>query len=267
MGLSGTGKNIFRMNESREDLSLIRRQWAEAEAVAVLTGAGASAESGIPTFREAQQGLWAQYQPEELATPGAFRAHPRRVLQWYRWRLKLIDEAQPNPGHLALAELERTAEAGGKSFCLITQNVDGLHQAAGSREVIELHGRIHDLKCFQCGKPSQRALSAWDDEQELPRCAHCQGLLRPDVVWFGESLSEASLTQAQQAARSSQVFLTAGTSAVVQPAASLPLIAHSQGAFLIEINPQTTGLSSRADVHLRSPFGESLPRLTAALST
>ena len=161
MGLSGTGKNIFRMNESREDLSLIRRQWAEAEAVAVLTGAGASAESGIPTFREAQQGLWAQYQPEELATPGAFRDHPRRVLQWYRWRLKLIDEAQPNPGHLALAELERTAKAGGKSFCLITQNVDGLHQAAGSREVIELHGRIHDLKCFQCGKPSQRALSAW----------------------------------------------------------------------------------------------------------
>ena len=184
-----------------------------ASRVTVLTGAGISQESGLPTFRDAQVGLWAQYQPEELATPEAFAKNPKLVWDWYALRREMAKTAQPNPGHYALAEMARQVP----HFNLITQNVDSLHQRAGSVEVLELHGSLGRVRCAQCGA----ATSAWkESEGEVPRCAACGGLLRPDVVWFGESLPRAQLEAAVGAARGCQVFLSIGTSGLVQPAAA-----------------------------------------------
>ncbi len=204
-----------------------------AERVAVLTGAGVSAESGVPTFRDAQTGLWARYDPTQLATPDAFRRNPALVWDWYAYRRDLIAAARPNPAHYALAEMETLFP----DFTLITQNIDDLHRAAGSRAIIELHGNIRRVKCAGCGK----ATSAWDDSREKPpRCVHCGGLLRPDVVWFGESLPPDALRRAVAAAERAQVFFSIGTSAVVEPAASLPRAARRRGALLVEINPEAT---------------------------
>jgi NAD-dependent deacetylase len=229
-----------------------------ARHVAVLTGAGVSAESRIPTFREAQTGLWAKYSPEELATPQAFRRNPKLVWEWYAWRRELVAQAKPNPGHLALAELEQCMP----KFTLITQNVDGLHQRAGNRNVIELHGNINRTRCFD----EEDIIESWPPTTELPpRCPRCGGYLRPDVVWFGESLPQESLVVAFMAAEQCDLFLSIGTSALVQPAASLPLAALEQGVVVVEINPDTTPLSPRATHVLRGPAGQVLPALVKTL--
>jgi NAD-dependent deacetylase len=229
-----------------------------ARYVVVLTGAGISAESRIPTFRDAQTGLWAKYSPEELATPKAFRRDPRLVWEWYTWRRELVAQAKPNPGHLALAELEKHVP----KFTLITQNVDGLHQRAGSRNVIELHGNINRTICFD----ERIVVDSWlETDDAPPHCPHCGGLLRPDVVWFGESLPPDTLTTAFAAAGQCDLFLAIGTSAMVQPAALLPLAALDRGITTVEINANSTMLTSRATFALHGPAGQVLPELVKTL--
>ena len=241
-----------------DEVERARELLEHATSVAVLTGAGISAESGIPTFRDALTGLWERFRPEDLATPEAFRANPKLVWEWYAWRRAKVGEARPNPGHLALARLEEACAARSARFALVTQNVDGLHQAAGSRNVIELHGNIRRVKCFD----RHHAIDAWDDAGEVPpRCPKCGSPLRPDVVWFGEMLPEAALESAFAAARGCEVFLSVGTSTVVEPAASLPFLARRSGAAVVEVNPQPTPLTREATVSLRGPAGEVLPRL------
>lgn len=220
--------------------------------VTVLTGAGISAESGVPTFR-GKNGLWRNYRPEQLATPEAFRRDPTLVWEWYNWRRGLIGACAPNPAHKTLAEMEAMLP----DFALITQNVDGLHRAAGSRNVLELHGNIWRVRCIACN-------NAMEDQQvplpEIPpRCPECGELLRPDVVWFGEPLPPNVLEAAWAAAARCGLMLVIGTSAVVQPAASLPLVALRNGAQLIEVNPAETSLSAYAHEVLRGPAAEALP--------
>lgn len=235
------------------------RRLQRARRIAVLTGAGVSAESGIPTFRDAQTGLWARYHPQELATPEAFARHPDRVWAWYAWRRSLIAQAQPNPAHLALAQMERQ----GPDVTLITQNIDGLHQVAGSQQVIELHGNIHYVRCAAQGHRFPAA--AFPSETTAPACPVCHSRLRPDVVWFGEPLPAEALQAAWQAAQRCDVFFTIGTSAVVQPAAQLPLVALQSGALVIEINPQPTPITALVTHHLSAPAGDVLPSLVQHL--
>lgn len=228
-----------------------------ARRVAVLTGAGISAESGIPTFRQAQTGLWHRYHPEELATPEAFQRNPQLVWEWYVWRRQLVARALPNAGHAALVVMQVHVS----QWALITQNVDGLHQQAGSRGVIELHGNIMRYVCC-----AQRHVVGVDEPAMgmPPLCPTCGSLVRPDVVWFGESLPPAALDAAFAAAANCDVFLSVGTSAVVQPAASLPLQALANGALTVEINPDETPLSRRVDFVVRGPAGQVLPALVHA---
>lgn len=233
-----------------------------ARRVAVLTGAGISAESGIPTFRDAQTGLWARYRPEELATPQAFRGDPRLVWEWYKWRRELVMKAQPNQGHDALVELEKHLAQRGGQFTLITQNVDGLHQRAGSQQVIELHGNILRTKCNEEGTLIEKQEQSGE---KLPRCPQCGGLLRPDVVWFGENLPTLALEAAWQASQLCDIFLCVGTSTIVEPAASLPFMALQYGATLIEINLNTTPLSTIVKYVFRGPSGVILPHLVDCL--
>ncbi len=244
-------------NIPEELVNIIRK----SKRVAVLTGAGISAESGIPTFRDAQTGLWARYRAEDLATPQAFLRDPRLVWEWYSWRRELIAKAKPNPGHQALVKMEQRMPV----FTLITQNVDGLHQRAGSGirfPVIELHGNIQCNKCFEENRP----VNTWEEDGQVPpRCPHCGGMLRPDVVWFGETLPEEALQTAWEAARSCEIFFAIGTSALVEPAASLPTIARSAGATIIEINTRPTPLSDRAHYVLSGTAGEILPALVKRL--
>jgi NAD-dependent deacetylase len=221
--------------------------------VAVLTGAGVSAESGVPTFRGAE-GLWSKFRPEELANFAAFMANPRLVLEWYNYRRELMSTVQPNPGHKTLARWEGYFQ----DFALITQNVDGLHRKAGSTKVFELHGNIRKNKCAKCNRPTE-----WPrifDPENLPTC-ECGGLLRPDVVWFGELLPAQIIEQAWSKAETRELFFSLGTSAVVQPAASLPLVAKRGGAYVVEINPEDTPLSPMCDEVFRGPTGEILPRI------
>ena len=230
---------------------------ARARSVAVLTGAGVSAESGVPTFRDAQTGLWAQFDPQKLATPDAFRRNPKLVWDWYAWRRQLVAKAEPNAGHRALAVLEARVS----DFVLITQNVDGLHRRAGSRNVVELHGNIGRVKCSR----ENTIVEHWTEVgDEVPRCAGCGALLRPDVVWFEETLPPDALQAAEDAARRCQILLVVGTSAEVYPAAALPDYAKSAGATIVEINPNPTPLSAVADYVLRAPAGALLPALVAA---
>ena len=247
-----------------------------ARQIAVLSGAGISAESGVPTFRDAQtrpsagsgQALWAQYDPTELATPEAFRRNPKLVWEWYQWRRELVSQAQPNPGHLALADIEHQLtnptplRFGDKRhqllFTLITQNVDGLHQRAGSEHVIELHGNIHRTKCFS----ENIIIEDWPDLGETPpRCPRCGGYLRPDVVWFGEAMPDAEWRAASEAVWTCDVFFSIGTSALVQPAAALPYRALERGAVVVEINPDETPLTGDVTFSLRGKAGEVLPAL------
>ncbi len=226
--------------------------------LAALTGAGVSQESGLRTFRDAQTGLWAQYKPEELASPEAFRRDPKLVWDWYAWRREAVKGVRPNLGHYALVEIEKRLP----QFTLITQNVDGLHCLAGNQNVLELHGNIQRVRCADCYTFAE----SWEDDTEsVPRCRECGGLLRPDVVWFGEALRRDQLEAAIEAARSCEVFFSIGTSGVVQPAASLAFAAHNRGAAVIEINAEPTPLTSKANYILHGKSGEILPRLVEAV--
>jgi len=229
-----------------------------ARSIAVLTGAGVSAESGIPTFRDAQTGLWAQFSPQELATPEAFRRNPRLVWEWYAWRRQLVAGAQPNPAHYALAAIEKCLQ----NFTLITQNVDGLHARAGTIRLIELHGNLSRVKCFA----EDRVVEQWQETGELPpHCPQCGGLLRPDVVWFGELLPRAALEAAVEAAQRCAVFLSIGTSGLVEPAASLPRVALQSGATVLLINPEVPTRATPPLYAIGAKAGEVLPALVDAI--
>jgi NAD-dependent deacetylase len=235
------------------------QKWIEnAQAVAVLTGAGVSQESGVPTFRGAG-GLWRSFRPEELATPEAFARDPKLVWEWYDWRRSVIARAVPNAGHRALVELERRKPR----FWLITQNVDGLHDRAGSHHIVKLHGDIWQLRCVSCGREER-------NEQvplaPLPPCCACGGLTRPGVVWFGEPLPGVALEAAFDAARQADVFLVLGTSAVVYPAAGLPRVALERGAKVIEVNLEPTELTAVAHLSFRGKTGELLPHMVGGAS-
>lgn len=229
-----------------------------ATRVAVLTGAGVSQESGLRTFRDAQTGLWAQYKPEDLASPEAFASDPKLVWDWYAWRREAIKGVRPNAGHYALVEMEHRIP----EFTLITQNVDGLHRFAGSQNVLELHGNIQRVRCSNCGL----LVEMWDENiEQVPQCLNCGGLLRPDVVWFGESLPRAELESAVEAARSCQLFFSIGTSGVVQPAASLAHAARNKGSVVVEINAEPTPLSPKVDFSFHGKSGFILPELVKAV--
>ena len=223
--------------------------------ICVLTGAGVSAESGVATFR-GEEGLWSKFKPQELANFQAFMRNPELVSEWYQYRRNIISNVEPNPGHFALAEWEKLHN----TFTLVTQNVDGLHQRAGSHRVIELHGNIWRNRCLKCGNSSDAAEVYIKDK--VPLCP-CGGMLRPDVVWFGEMLPPDAIEKAFVAAEAADLFLLVGTSAVVHPAASLPEIAQSRGAFLIEINIERTALTDLAGLFLEGPSGQILPELLA----
>ena len=244
------------MNIPRELVNALKT----AKSVTVLTGAGVSAESGVPTFRDAQTGLWANFRPEDLATPSAFRRNPKLVWEWYEWRRQRVGSVQPNPGHVALAEMEKLFP----TFHLITQNVDGLHQRAGSRNVIELHGNITRTKCFDEGT----IIASWPPTSDVPpKCPNCGGLLRPDVVWFDEPLPECEIESAIRATSECDVFLSVGTSTVVYPAASLPFEALQHGATVVEINSQPTPFTDKASFVLQGAAGVVLPRLLTEFKT
>ena len=229
-----------------------------ARFVAALTGAGVSAESGVPTFRDAQTGLWSKFDPLELATPSAFARNPRLVWDWYAMRREMVGTVQPNAAHRALASLE---QAVGR-FALITQNVDGLHQRAGSRNVIELHGNITRVKCSRHGD----AVLQWDEPSDgnPPRCPRCGAWLRPDVVWFEEALPREALARAEDAVSRCDILLVIGTSAEVYPAAALPHEVLRRGKIVVEINPDDTPLTSSASYVLRGAAGALVPQLAAA---
>jgi NAD-dependent deacetylase len=244
------------------ELERARALLAPARSLMVLTGAGMSADSGVPTFRDAQTGLWARFDPYELASPAGFRANPELVWNWYAWRRQLVSQALPNAGHRALAKVQ----AGGRfaSFTLATQNVDGLHAAAGSADVLELHGSILGTHCFNgCGV--RYSTLADLPPGAPPRCPRCGGPLRPSVVWFGESLDPGVLDAAQHAAGQCDAMLVVGTSGLVHPAAGLPMLARRAGARVIVVNPEATELDDLADVRIPAGAAVALPALLAPL--
>ncbi len=230
-----------------------------AKFCAVLTGAGISAESGIPTFRDPKNGIWATFNLEELATPEGFIKNPKKVWEWYRYRRETIKYVKSNPGHYALVQLEDYYE----DFWLITQNIDGLHALAGSKNILELHGNIHRNKCFNEGTIIK---DLPEGNESPPRCPNCHGFLRPDVVWFNELLPEYELRKANEIAAKCDIFISAGTSAIVYPAADLPLIAKKAGAYVIEVNHEETAISPYVDITLLGKTGTVLPRLVELLS-
>jgi len=243
----------------KNDYSSLASILKGASKISVLTGSGISAESGIPTFR-GKEGLWKQFRAEELATPQAFSRDPALVWEWYDWRRSIIASKQPNSGHKVLAEWEEKFP----DFCLITQNIDGLHQKAGSRNVIELHGNIWKLRCSREGTLIENHLPHL--EEIPPRCPQCGALMRPHVVWFGESLDVKLLENAVQRASESDIMVVAGTSAVVYPAAAIPHSAREGGAKIIEINPESTPLTPYSDFSFRGPAGEVFPEINRHLS-
>jgi len=245
-------------------IELVADWISNSRKVAVLTGAGISAESGVPTFRahgqtnSAQAPLWEKFDPAELASARGFKKHPDLVWQWYDWRRRLVEDVEPNQGHRALANLEELLAP--RSFTLITQNVDRLHNRAKSQNILEVHGNIVSFRCFD------HAHQAGEVPRNLkapPLCneGQCHSKLRPNVVWFGEALDEVVLKSAMAAARQCDVFLAIGTSALVQPAASLPYIAREHGAKLVEINLERTPLSENVDAFLQGRSGDVLPSL------
>ncbi|OHB95068.1 MAG: NAD-dependent protein deacylase [Planctomycetes bacterium RIFCSPLOWO2_02_FULL_50_16] len=248
----------------------------KAGSCVVLTGAGISAESGIPTFRDAQTGLWSRFNPQELATPEGFRANPGRVWEWYEYRRGIIKKARPNPAHYALARLESLFL---ENFWLITQNIDGLHAMAGSKNIIELHGNIFRNKCFQCGAPVELTEKSVSDERVSsvtssgtrkvegipPKCLRCGGYVRPDVVWFNESLPEECINKSMELSSRCDIFFVIGTSAAVYPAAHLPMAAKRGGACVLEINTDPTPVTDYADFTLLGKAGEILPEFIKRL--
>ncbi len=231
----------------------LKERLRKAESICVLTGAGMSAESGVPTFR-GDEGLWKKFRPEELANFDAFLRNPDLVWEWYSYRRRIMNEVQPNAGHYALAEMQRMI----RDFALVTQNVDNLHARAGSTGVLELHGNITRSYCIRCKRSSGVQHL---EKGTAPVCDHCGGLIRPDVVWFGEYLPAAAFEEAVDAARRCDLFLCIGTSGVVYPAASIPITAREHGGFVLEINPEYTDLSPRVSETLLGKSGEILPLL------
>ena len=249
----------------QEDLGQATALLARARRVVILTGAGVSAESGVPTFRDALTGLWQRFDAQALATPEAFRADPALVWGWYEWRRTAVCRAQPNPAHLAVAALE----ARHPGTVLITQNVDDLHERAGSKAPVHLHGSLFAPRCTECGQPAPTPDAPADEPENgrrlpPPRCARCSGLIRPGVVWFGEALPTDALASAVEAAASCDLLLAVGTSGLVHPAAELPHVAVRTGAAVIQVNPQATPLDGVAEVNLRGPAARILPELIGA---
>lgn len=245
-------------------LSRAARSLESARELVVVTGAGMSQESGIPTFRDAREGLWARFDPEELATRRAFREDPDRVWGWYCYRRRLVEKARPHPGHHALVRLEGAVPR----VTIVTQNIDGLHGRAGSARVLEVHGNLWRFRCFERDHPVELSEEeALPPETEptrgiaAPRCPRCGSRVRPDVVWFGEPLDEAMLARARSLAGSCDVMLVVGTSGVVYPAAALPGVAGSAGATLIEVNTEPSRLTSQADLFIEGTAGRVLPGL------
>lgn len=244
-----------------DQIALLAARLRPDAAITVLTGAGVSAASGVPTFR-GPGGLWRNYSPEELATPEAFSRDPKLVWEWYNWRREVISRCQPNATHYVLAAWSRRHPR----FRLITQNVDGLHERAGTREVIRFHGSIWEVQCWdRCSSSPPH----WRDETVPfplipPRCPHCGGLIRPGVVWFGEGIDPEVLSLSTEAAEC-EVFLTVGTSALVYPAAGLTYSAKRYGAFTVEINPEATPASGLVDLAIMGPSEEVLRKTEAAL--
>jgi NAD-dependent deacetylase len=233
-----------------------------AKRVVVFTGAGMSAESGIPTFRDAQTGLWEKYDPAKLASAKGYRADKDLVWGWYEWRRMKVMQAQPNAGHYAIAQLAKQIP----ELTVISQNVDDLHERAGSQSVIHLHGSLFQPRCFACARPYQFATTPLDepiDGRRLapPRCENCHGRIRPGVVWFGENLPTDEWRQAETVAKNCDVFFAIGTSGVVMPAAGLPIIASKAGATVIKINPDSMGLETVAKYRLQGKSGDILPLL------
>ena len=245
-------------------LATVAERLRNARHVVCLTGAGVSAESGIPTFRDPQTGLWARFDPLELATLEAFDAHPAWVWGWYEWRRCLVARAAPNPAHCALAAIAGRVPR----FTLVTQNVDDLHERAGSHDVLHLHGRLADSRCELCGRRLEAAprpdVPEGGAPLDPPRCPDCGGRYRPGVVWFGEALPPDVWLAAAQAAGDCDLFFCIGTSSRVQPAASLSEIALQAGATTVQINPAATGLDEQMSALLRGPAGQILPQLVAA---
>lgn len=244
---------------------------ATASRVAVLSGAGISAESGVPTFREAQTGLWERFSAEDLATVEAFENDPALVWTWYRWRQSLIQTVEPNPGHRALADWQQNLRVRGGELSIATQNVDDLHERAGAEVLGHLHGSIFTHRCGECGAPAELPTPQYDGfepparSESPPTCAECAaGMLRPNVVWFGEMLPSEAFEAASAAVRSADLVLVVGTSGIVQPAASLPLLALERGTPLVEVNPEPTGLTEVMDYSLRGSSGVLLPQLVEA---
>ncbi len=238
-------------NEIRAAAKLLLK---EANAI-FFTGAGVSKESGIPTFRDAMSGLWANYDPEELATPAAFKRNPSLVWQWYDERRAKLGQVSPNPGHYAISELEKLKS----KVLVITQNVDGLHKRAGSTDLIELHGNISEFFCFDNRHEAKNIPLGL---KEAPKC-HCGSLIRPAVVWFNEALPEAEFARAQREILQASVLFVIGTSALVHPAAGLPILALQNHIDVVEINPDDTPLSRSASLILRGASGKILPEIVA----
>jgi NAD-dependent deacetylase len=243
-------------------LAALRR----ARHIVAFTGAGVSAESGIPTFRDAMTGLWEQFDPNQLASPEGYTADPELVWGWYEWRRMMVMRAVPNPAHDAITKLYRRSPM----LTLVTQNVDDLHERSGTPNPIHLHGSLHSPRCFRCGRSYEFPDGIPDEPDggrrlQPPLCALCQGPIRPGVVWFGESLPDAAWRQAQEAAMNCDLLLSIGTSSLVWPAAMLPDMARRSGAMIVQVNPDETPLDALADFNLRGKAGEVLPALVAAL--
>lgn len=249
-----------------------------AQSVVVLSGAGMSAESGVPTFRDAQTGLWERFEPEQLATEQAFRTNPSMVWTWYVWRSMLVNSVDPNPGHRAIGDWQRSLAIGGGSLTVATQNVDDLHERGGAKDVLHLHGSLDRYRCLECGRsaefdPSTTGVTSdqvFDEENIVATvpCAHCDsGVLRPEVVWFGEMLPTDAFEAAINALGQADLVVVIGSSGLVQPAASLPKVGKDAGAQLIEINPARTELSDGADIYLGSTAAVALPEMLTNIIT
>lgn len=225
-----------------------------AKNVVIFTGAGVSAESGIKTFRD-PDGLWSKFSPEELASMDGFMNNPQLVWEWYSMRLDVVNNAKPNAGHIAAANMEQYFE----NVTVITQNVDKLHHRAGNKKVFELHGNIVENYCSKCKTPFTQIIQK--DNKKVPQCDKCGGYIRPAVVWFGENLPEYDLNESIKAANKADIMFVIGTSGEVYPAAQLPFYAKDAGAFVVEINPNTTALTPYLDISLQGFSGEILPKI------
>jgi NAD-dependent deacetylase len=249
---------------SAADLDRAARAIADAGLVVAATGAGMSKESGIPTFREAREGLWSRYDPQQLATRDGFSRDPARVWGWYNYRRGLIADCSPHAGHESLAELERYVSR----LVVVTQNIDGLHRRAGSSALLELHGNINRFKCFERNHAVEIVIPVCAEDGPLPppRCAECGSYIRPDVVWYGEMLPAGVYEEAESLAGSCDVMLVVGTSGLVYPAASLPSVTQGGGGLVIEVNTEPSAITSGADIFLEGQAGQVLPTLVAAVS-